>query len=75
MLRHGLPISEADMPNLATEDPDENLRLALLWDSRGLLSLLPRLPDGQEKPYTADTPTRLSGTSLDHRRPFRRGIF
>ena len=40
-LLHGLPVSEDCVPNFAAEDPDECLKLAKLWDSRGLLSLFP----------------------------------
>ena len=38
-LLHGLPLPESDMPNFLAETPDECLKLAKLWDVRGLLFL------------------------------------
>ena len=39
ILHHDLPLRLASGPNLKAEDPDENLKLALLWDSKNLLAL------------------------------------
>ena len=39
ILNHDLDLRAAIGPNLNLEDRDENLKLALLWDSKGLLSL------------------------------------
>ena len=44
ILHHDLPLRLATGPNLKIEDPDENLKLALLWDSKGLLALSRDLP-------------------------------
>ncbi|CAE7831590.1 unnamed protein product [Symbiodinium sp. CCMP2592] len=44
ILRHGLPLGTYDLPDLQTEDANEHLKLALLWDARGLLRLVPPLP-------------------------------
>lgn len=38
-LRHGLPISHEDLPNFSAESPTECLKLAKIWDRRGLLTL------------------------------------
>lgn len=44
ILHHHLPLSLAAGPNLKKEDPEENLRLALLWSSHGLLALFRQPP-------------------------------
>ena len=38
-LLHGGSIKGADLPSFATESEEENLRLARIWDARGLLRL------------------------------------
>ena len=44
ILHHNLPLRDAVGPNLASEDKEENLKLALLWDSKGLLSAFRNRP-------------------------------
>ena len=41
ILRHGLPLGAEDLPDFEKEDADEHLKLALLWDAKGLLQLVP----------------------------------
>ena len=38
-LRHGLPLSDANLPTFSAESSEECFRLAKVWDSRGLLAL------------------------------------
>lgn len=40
ILQHNLPVDWSLGPVLSREDPDECLRLALIWDQKGLLSLV-----------------------------------
>ena len=40
-LLHGLPVSMEDVPNFEVESSDECMKLAKLWDVRGLLCLMP----------------------------------
>ena len=40
-LLHGFPVSEACVPNFKTESPAECMKLAKVWDARGLLFLCP----------------------------------
>ena len=47
ILRHGLPLGTEDLPDFEKEDAEEHLKLALLWDARGLLQLAPPLPAGE----------------------------
>ncbi|OLQ15596.1 hypothetical protein AK812_SmicGene20 [Symbiodinium microadriaticum] len=47
ILRHGLPLGTEDLPDFEKEDAEEHLKLALLWDARGLLQLVPPLPAGE----------------------------
>ncbi|CAE7705019.1 unnamed protein product, partial [Symbiodinium microadriaticum] len=35
-----------DLPDFAKEDAEEHLKLAVLWDAKGLLQLVPPLPTG-----------------------------
>ena len=44
ILRHGLPLGTDDLPDFEKEDAEEHLKLALLWDTKGLLQLVPPLP-------------------------------
>ena len=46
------PFEGFDLPTFEVEDPQENFKLALLWDARGLLRLLPSLPDDQAYRHT-----------------------
>ncbi|CAE7036869.1 Cacna1i [Symbiodinium sp. CCMP2592] len=39
ILRHGLPLGTNDLPDFAKESAEEHLKLALLWDAKGLLHL------------------------------------
>ena len=61
-LLHGLDISYATLPNFACEDPDENLKLAKVWDAKGFLFLAKRkigdrrLPNARER--SLDGPSR-----------------
>ncbi|OLP77518.1 hypothetical protein AK812_SmicGene42412 [Symbiodinium microadriaticum] len=47
ILRHGLPLGSKDLPDFEKEDAEEHLKLALLWDARTLLHLVPPLPIGE----------------------------
>ena len=40
-LLHGQFVSSTDVPNFEAESPEECLKLAKIWDARGLLCLLP----------------------------------
>ena len=46
ILRHGLPLDGCDLPDFSLEDKNENYRLALLWSTKGLLSLFEEPPQG-----------------------------
>ena len=41
-LLHGLEVNPDEVPDFSREDPDECLKLARLWDTRGLLFLAPK---------------------------------
>ena len=41
-LLHGLDVDPDDVPDFSKEDPKECLKLAKIWDTRGLLFLAPR---------------------------------
>ena len=60
ILQHGLPVDNFDLTSFSMEDRDENLQLARLWDTNGLLTLLPPLPEGSEDPYTVRVLTASS---------------
>ena len=44
VLKHGKKFPDSDVPNLKRESRSDNLLLARLWDSRGLLKLFPAPP-------------------------------
>ena len=44
ILRHGFEVALDDLPDLEKESREECLRLALLWDAKGLLDLRRPLP-------------------------------
>ena len=46
ILRHGIPRPDIIGPNLLNEDKAENLKLAKLWSTQGLLCLSPTRPPG-----------------------------
>ena len=54
-LHHGLPIDTDMCPNFEKESPEECLKLALLWDRRGLLDLHlgPAIPNNFSRVFNA----------------------
>lgn len=46
ILHHGLSIDDAAVPDFKLEDPAENLKLAKLWSTKGLLALFDSPPPG-----------------------------
>ena len=80
-LLHGEPTDGAELPSFATESKDENLRLAKVWDAKGLLRLFAS-PSSQATFPRVSMPTRVcwstgrletegspmhgSGTSMAH---------
>ena len=49
ILRHEGPVGSLDMPNFKQESKEKNLELALLWSSKGLLSLFGQKPPGDRR--------------------------
>ena len=46
ILHHGFSLEGAEIPDFSAEDPGENLRLAKLWSTKGLLALFDVEPPG-----------------------------
>ena len=46
ILHHGLPLDGVEIPDFSVEDKKENLKLAKLWSSKGLLALFDEEPPG-----------------------------
>jgi len=46
VLHHGFPLDGIEIPDFNLEDKDENLKLALLWSTKGILRLFGEPPPG-----------------------------
>ena len=70
-LWHGLDVGEADVPNLLAEDRHECLRLAQLWDARGILHLAekPRKPGLFSRVFNAFKSSTVDRQIGDRRLP------
>ena len=70
-LLHGEPTDGAELPSFATESKDENLRLAKVWDAKGLLRLFasPILPGHFFKVFNAHKSLLVDRQIGDRRLP------
>lgn len=70
-LLHGEPTDGAELPSFATESKDENLRLAKVWDAKGLLRLFasPILPGHFSKVFNTHKSLLVDRQIGDRRLP------